>query len=296
MATLRRLTKEQFSALTTIDGNRIDRAVDDAMRRANGLLPDDLRRKMVQQQIVLGWQPCPNAAAQHVMPWLDAYNGATALYGIQGTVPDWAPQNPYRIKGSYNAAINESNGAADLRTLLVWTTALWFERPVIFDGLSLHMLVDAVAPYTNNLVYGAAPPTGKTAGAPLSDLFIEVSVDNPWQAEDAKQSAVEYKRYGFQVSAVPFSNQIAPPAGWVDMAPAHPSANVPEGIAVDDQGLNIPIPGKSRVRFSVAIPEYNSGVARQSGWSRDGIGGYTKDPWQTFNLSSVITVLESLVE
>lgn len=294
MATLRRLTRDQFSWRTTIDGNRIDRAMDEATRRANALQPEDMRRRMVQQQIVLGWQPCPLINQQPVFPWLDAYNGTTAIQGITGTVPDWAPTNPYRVKGGYNAAINETTGNVDDRTHYVWTTALWFERPVVLDGLSMHMLVDSA--YSNDLVYGATPPDGKVANEPLSDLLLDVSVDNPWLPESAAAAIVEYKRYGFKVSAFCFSDMIASPAGWVDMLPTHPSGNIPVGIAIDDQCLNIPIPGKSRVRFAVAIPQYNSGAARESGWSRDGIGGYTKDPWQTFNLSATLTVLESLVE
>lgn len=55
----REITDEQFSKETTIDGSRIDAALDDTVSRFNALEQKDLTRRLVPCHYVWGWQPEP---------------------------------------------------------------------------------------------------------------------------------------------------------------------------------------------------------------------------------------------
>jgi hypothetical protein len=51
------LTDEQFAEATTVDGSRIDKAMEDTIARFNDLQPSDLKTRFVPTEYVMGWMP-----------------------------------------------------------------------------------------------------------------------------------------------------------------------------------------------------------------------------------------------
>lgn len=275
---VRRMTRQQFSQGTTADGNRLDRAFADAVDRANAFDRRDLARGHVQTQMVLGWAPAITAK-QDKLPFMDGYNDSNSLVGA---APDGGYQNPYRVKGTVNTGIDPTDPAQDA---LVWTTSVYFRKPVTLDGLSLHLRVDSA--YLNDLIFsGGLPPDGKTAGAPLDDIVLSVAVDNPYAPEVAAHDAVEVHKLQWKVDGTPYST--LPIGVGTDGVIIHPGGRF-VGVAVDERALGIPIPRDSRVRLAICIPLYPAG--KTSGWTAG-----VRKAWNNQIYSSVLTMLEPIEE
>ena len=174
------LTKEQFSTGTTIDGNRIDNALDDVVERVNDIPYGDLRKRWVPITYVAGWTPQSPAAisdatpeptgggashpsdhggiyATHHWPWLrltNWYGEATSgTSGASTTDPVW-PSNYYRLKGAgipgvypyghaeLQAAPPYGYAATPINYQLAWTRSWFFENPTILDSINLILEVD----------------------------------------------------------------------------------------------------------------------------------------------------------
>ena len=56
----RHLTEEQFSEGTTIDGSRIDKAIDDIMDNHNNIQTGDMEARWMPNTITANWQPSNN--------------------------------------------------------------------------------------------------------------------------------------------------------------------------------------------------------------------------------------------
>jgi len=277
----RRLTLQQFSSGTTIDGNRLDRAFDDVVSRANAIRDLDMARRHMQSQIVLGWIPAVTNA-QDTLPFMLEQNYSSELVG---TPPTDGFQNEFRVKGTANSGLDTASGYG----ALVWTTSMYFTKPIILDGVSLHFRVDGQ--YTNTLTFsGGTPPAGKTADAPLDDIVISVAIDNPYAQELAQFDNLEIHKTQFKVDAVPYST-LAVPFGTFDGSPAHPFGAF-NGLAIDERHLAIPIPRNSRLRLAITIPKYPA--AKTSGWT-EGPSGVVF-PWQNQVISSALTLLEAIDE
>ena len=277
----RRITDVQFSAGTTADGSRIDRAMQEAIDRFNAVPPGDMGKRHTQHQLVMGWQPAVNTLQNNPLPYCPIYNSALTL--ATGTAaPDEGYQNPWRVKGAANPNIDPTN-ATIVDEQWLWTTAMVFSQPVILDGVSLFFLHDTS--YLNNFVFGNPPPTGKVNGEPVDDIFMEVSVDCPFLLENRTQNAVEFSKTRWRVDAEQFCSQ-ALPVGFVDMQPNHPTGG-PVGIAVNALELNIPLPAGARVRFSIVIPQYRTTM--KSSW-QSGL----RMPWGGHNTAATLTFLDSV--
>mgnify|MGYP003108992699 FL=1 len=178
----RTLTKEQFSTGTTIDGDRIDNALDDVVERVNSIPYGDLRKRWVPITFVAGWTPqspasithdpsppipvnSPVTAASskggavyptHHWPWLRVKNFssevATGTEG-SGAQDDRKPQNTFRLKGCGvdgihpfgKANIDSSNyNAASLPigSQFAWTRSWFMAEPRILDAIDLVLEVD----------------------------------------------------------------------------------------------------------------------------------------------------------
>jgi hypothetical protein len=121
----RLITDEQFSDGTTIDGNRLDNALDDVVTRANDIPYGDLRKRWVPMTYVAGWTPqspmtigtsngavaydagsatyANTVSTGHRWPWLPVPNNQeTTAKGSLGSADgdDVVFTNPYRLKGA----------------------------------------------------------------------------------------------------------------------------------------------------------------------------------------------------
>jgi hypothetical protein len=102
----RHLTDEQFSDSTTIDGNRLDNAMSDIVRRFNAVEKGDIANRFVQTQFVAGWSPQQASVSSHRWPWLDALNLSNGS-SVAGAEPD-SVNNRFRTKGYYTLGMDSS--------------------------------------------------------------------------------------------------------------------------------------------------------------------------------------------
>ena len=292
-SSIRRLTREQFADGTTIDGNRLEGALDDVVNRVNAVQIGDLKRRFFQTQYVGGYMPMPERGVggaltgapgvQDVFPWLPVYNGreTTTNAAAQDFItPAAGFSNRYRMKGTFNDDIEpERIDVAYVADQFVWSNSFLFFRPVIVIGVSVFVHVDEVE-YDNPLVYSSIvgePPPNKTIGGTLVDMAVELSVDNPVSKEARNLNDIEYHRINFRFDSRRFSNlggvNGTEPGSHTptDMSPAHPVNDgevlTPGGMWLDDQNLNIPIHEGARVRLNMLIPKYTVGATSwPAGW------------------------------
>ena len=236
----RTITKEHFSDGTTIDGNRIDTALDDVVDRVNEVPYGDLRKRWVPITYVAGWTPqAPDTietklttdsdggkvAATHHWPWMVVRNTGTdqvakSTTGATSTDDDLVT-NPYRIKGAQAPGVFPFGGATisastyDFSTdpiggQYAWTRSWFLEKPSILDAINLVFELDhASAPtgppndkvYTNSFLYGTTAPEGYAASSNDQGLAIIATVDNEFDREDQNLADIEVMRKTFSINS-----------------------------------------------------------------------------------------------
>ena len=176
----RTITKEQFSTGTTIDGNRLDNALDDVVDRVNDIPYGDLRKRWVPITYVAGWTPqspfclssgtpTPTAGAgseasqngcvygTHHWPWMPVRNriqSVAASTDGSSASDDDRIANGYRLKGASVPGISPFGKAeisatdytpADdypIGTQYAWTRSWFIVNPSILDAIDLVLEVD----------------------------------------------------------------------------------------------------------------------------------------------------------
>ncbi len=344
----RTITKEQFSEGTTIDGNRIDNAMDDVVERVNSVPYGDLRKRWVPITYVAGWTPQSPAtlemssgdtaesdkgeiAGTHHWPWMRVLNtNSEVVSGTLGALAtdDLRFSNPYRLKGAQAPGVFPYGRSVAAETSytpsldpvgeqFAWTRSWFIERPSILSAIDLILEVDHVsaprATYLNSFVYGDVPPTGYAADSNDRGLVITAAVDSEFAREDRNMADVEVLRRRFQinndkVSPLPLAKTSAgdsPLPAYDDFAPApgisHAAsiASTVQGVRISlghiakgEEGLNIPIHQRARLRVSVVIPSYTAAM-RPCGWNPAGNSGAY--PWFQQKMHMTVTMLEEVV-
>lgn len=177
----RKITDEQFSDKTTIDGNRLDEAIDDVTERINNVQKGDIKQRFIESQLVSSWMVCRGNGSvdgtgnttpgyqypfsgvlqnENFAPWLRIAN--TANDEVDGK----DVTNPYRVKGPFNPYF-AANGAVDNReelwdglqkdsTQYVWTQSHQQEgdKSSILNAVNFQMIFDGR--YTRNAWGGIA--------------------------------------------------------------------------------------------------------------------------------------------
>lgn len=298
--TIREITDEQFADGTTVDGRRIDSAMEDIVERANSVKKKDLKRRWFQTQYVGGWSApiIGTGTYQHHFPFLNMKNDSDSLF--PGTsFPDDKAYNEYRLKG-HSLFTKMLGGLPDNAKQYAVTNSFYFRKPVVITGCSLVLSSEPsaggfdVAP-VNDFQYGSSAsdlPSGYI-DKPLSDLYVGIVVDNPFLPEDRKLNSMVYHRFDFDVDAwLMRTPEVAGQPAFADMRPPFPGKKH-HAIYIDDQNLNIPLSRDSRARFAFGIPTYGSGNAAGA-WGQD-VGG-TYRPFVSQYYSWTLTVLEGIQE
>ena len=277
---IRVFTDQQFSDGTTIDGNRLERAMQELEDRLDTVPDGDLRNRWTQTQIVAGWAPTVLTGATSTVgtrPYLRIYNGLADEFSSTSTA---ASANRYRLKGTKVEHIDVaafSVSALNLDTQYSFTQSILFSRPAIIHAFDVLMMQDTTT--------SSPAPAYKFGGAAATPgIDIQISVDNPWAPEDRTQNDVELHVYNFDDTLQRFS--VAPTAATQDMTPAFSGGNN-DGVAITKSDLAIPIHQGARVRFSVTIPRYDSSTTTE-------YAKWTATPWSSFAPSFVLTLLEPL--
>ena len=233
----RTITKEHFSDGTTIDGNRLDTALDDVVERVNEIPYGDLRKRWVPITYVAGWTPqAPDTldhvdnplnsdkgeiGATHHWPWMVVRNTGTdqIVAGTTGSTDgdDVTITNPYRLKGAQAPGVRPYGGATvgvgsytytfgPIGYQYAWTRSWFLERPSILDAIDLVFELDnsgadaADKIYTNTFLYGTTPPEGYTASSDDHGLAVIATVDSPFDVEDKNMADIEVMRKTFRIN------------------------------------------------------------------------------------------------
>lgn len=275
---IRVFTDQQFSDGTTIDGNRLERAMQELEDRQDTVPDGDLRNRWTQTQIVAGWAPTVIAGSTATVgsrPYLRVYNGIADEFSSTSTA---ASMNKYRLKGTKVDHIDVSAfNVANDDTQYSFTQSILFSRPAIIHAFDVLMMQDTTT--------SSPAPAYKFGGAAATPgIDIQISVDNPWAPEDRTQNDVELHVYNFDDTLQRFS--LAAAAATQDMTPAFRGGNN-DGVAITKNDLAIPIHQGARVRFSVTIPRYHSSATTE-------YAKWAATPWTSFAPSFVLTLLEPL--
>ena len=284
----RHLTDEQFSDSTTIDGNRLDNAMSDIVRRFNAVEKGDIANRFVQTQFVAGWSPQTESVSKHRWPWLDALNLSNSA-SVAGSEPS-SVNNRFRTKGYYTLGMDSS---MDTGSTWSWSTSYYLHKPAILTDFVLTLQIDhpsaSTRGYTNTFKYGSTPPEGVAEHDGNKDFAVVISADSPFAPEDRTQNNVLLSRVGFD-TAREWVNGIAFNSTITDMSPTNPPWAVADtgglwGMCLPLRDINIPIPRDTRLRVDIVIPKY--AAATTGGWGRT-------SPWAQQRFDMTMTVLEEL--
>lgn len=262
---VRVITKRQFSDGTTIDGNRIEGALQDVERFVDEVPSQFVKNRYTQSQLVSGWSPATAAfgALNDSHPFMVSVNAG----------PD--VKNPTRLKGYFR----DDSTLADQ---YIWNQAFQPNRTVIIHAFDLIMAQD---PGTSGL--GGIFVMGSTAYpnyAPpnLTDIELHITIDAPFVPEDRSQNDMEIHKRSFTTDSWLVTPIIrATPSD--DMLPALNGGGL-SGFSININDLNIPIAPYSRVRYAVIIPKYAGGSPGETNWKAR--------PWANSVYSQVLTILE----
>lgn len=263
----RKITTEQFSDGSTIDGSRIARAVTDIVEYNNAVPIDAVAKPRAPQFMILGAYPQQVVAGAPITtssPWVN-YNLADAA------------GNPvFRAKGI--AASETSAGTYPTTDGGMWTVSTLFDRPVIIDSVAVH--IDSWEAWPIEL-------TGPGGGAldKASLLQILIDTDSLYAPEDRTVNSKElhYRQFDPTVWHAQDLNNAAAPT--VDMQPAPPTklkdgSAVEPSYVIERKNLNLPIHQFARVRFRLAFARKDtSAVAGTKSWESDN-GSNTMHPGQ----------------
>jgi hypothetical protein len=280
----------QFAEGTTIDGNRLDISMEDLVYSVNNIPGRWLRRRFVHSQFVQRLMPVPygQVLQQDRPPFLLARNLLSQSYGL--TTP-LEIQNEWRLKGSDVPGILASSYAENLDGVYAWTAAHRFYQPVIITGLSLKCWQPQVYAWKNDWEYHSDAPYNKNAGDSVDDLFLEISVDNPFNTEARRLNDIELHKIKFPVKTEFMAASLGNPVNDMFYPVLAPKTNQ---LWVHLDNLCIPLHIDTRARVSIAIPKYSLAEGDVSGWQTDGVD--TWYPWQSCSWALTLTVLEPLGE
>ena len=291
---LRHFTKQQFSDGTTIDGNRLEKALQDLEDWANGIEDTQFKNRWMQSRFVMKYLPptsdydttvAGNTVAGNYKhaPFLPVYNSST-------------DQNPFRVKGNrlfwkepyssptltYDPTVVPANPDDIYKDQSVWTSALAVgDDPLIIESVDL-VLLTYTSEYISDWRYDAGS-AGGASGTYSKDLQIQITADNPFLPNVQVKNTILFHKYFSTAEASKFTLQAVTPS--TDMNPPFSGVCVPvheNSLSLNLSDLNIPIPPFTRIRFSLILP-FESGHLP---WG--------DKPWQNSVPTMTLNVLERL--
>ena len=255
----RKITKHQFSDGTTVDGTRIDAALQDTTEYLNNVPAGDLATRYTQTQIVAGWTALQNASQKNQAPWLRYQNTTSDRNGSTGDIA-----HPFRIKGTHTIP-GAVWAAPNDETKWVWTTAIYFERSCVVDAIDMMW-----QKYTGSF------PAGTTNANPQLD-FIDptsgdyfnagaiqctVAIEDPNATEDPIRNSVVTQLRNVYLGAETLSTDAGLFAVSANqMLPLPPLAGMPSNHATvgtnqlwyQRRHMQVHVPANSRLSVSIVL-------------------------------------------
>ncbi len=267
----REVTKEQFADGTTIDGDRIDRAMQETVDRFNAVRKGDLANRFLKSTLAMGWQPRINASAGTDFPFLDCTNDSAASAPVRY-------ENESRVKGIQAPGLTP--GGASTSRYIGCTIPVRFPSPVIVDDVVMMLNVEHLSAagrvYTNGFTYGSSPPKGFTSTDSVEDLSLVLQVDSPLMPEDQRLADKVFAYHRVQLLRDKFwqVDPGTPPANDMTLADGTAFSTV-SGVYYRAKDLAIPLPAGARLRIHLVLPKYPAVTV--SGWGTDPITMQTYD-------------------
>jgi len=251
-----RIIREQFSEGTTVDGSRIQGALDTVEGRINAIPRGDILPRYAEQTIHLGFMPpsIGGGASDVIYPWGPLYNSTNWVVagGLDKVV------NPVRIKGCYNG--NIASPATDDQ--FVWSTGVHHVAPCIVNELHFNAVTDSV--FINALTSDA--------------MHLLISVNADAGGLDRHLNSFEAVKHLISDDAWRFRRTSAAPTD--DMVPAHTETLA--GNIISFKNLGVAIPSFARVLYQIVIP-------------KDVASSWTVLPYQTIVPGMTVHYLEETV-
>ena len=287
----RHVTQEQFADSTTVDGDRIDSAMESFERQTNKVPQGDIQTKWTPTMFVAGWTPQDSTqTAIHHWPWLPSIN--TSDWVMAGSTIPTHFNNFERVKGYEIPGVNPLAVNNFLASQYIWTTSFYVTRPSVVTNIDILLHTDSVArattwEFTNSFEYGSQPPQGYANTQASEDFYFSLHVDAPTSTENRMLNEIEILRSQFAVkeSTTSYSDW---GAGFADMTPSGYPGGPPHGVLCQTD-VDVPLHQNSRVRLSLAIPPAisSAGLAYSSSWG--------STPWFKQQFTAVLHMLEEVV-
>ena len=248
----RYITKKQFSDGTTIDGNRLESALQDLEELCNSAPYGAVRTRFTQSQLVYGWSPIIDAAAPQEHPFMEFTNSTADRLNL------------FRLKGI------PSPGP-------IWETSVQFDHPVILHSID-YLLIQGDGTDQEYMSPSRPSPPNYEPPEVSGDINVQVLVDAEYIATDRTQSDIEIHKHNFSSDAWRLTSAPLAGAPATQMTPTFPGGNA-SGWAITLNDLNIPIRSFAKVHIDLKIPAAGGAV-----WGTH--------PWRTFSPTLTATFLE----
>jgi len=243
---IRKITNQQFSEGTTVDGDRLDAALQNTENHINHIPSGDVGTRYTQTQVVAGWTALQTVANKNQAPWLRFQNTDSDRHGI-GTIA-----HPFRVKGTTTENIGAAWTAPGDPTIWIWTTSMYFESPCVVDAIDMMWQTYAASYNTNvnpQLSFVGAAPDFLTGG-----IQCTVSVADPQATEQPIRNSLVVQLRKVYMGAETVGTDPAVYAGGVDdMLPVSLTAQNPIDLWFQRKNMQVHIPANSRVSFVVAL-------------------------------------------
>ena len=244
---IRKITKQQFSEGTTVDGDRMDKALQDTESYINSIPPGDLGVRYTQTQVVAGWTALQTVTNENQAPWLRFHNTSGDRNGT-GTIA-----HPFRVKGTTTTGVGATAWAAlGDPTYWVWTTSMYFESPCVVDALDMTWQT-----YTSSYVTNVNPQLAFFNPA-TSDFYSEglqcsVVVDDPQATEDPIRNSLVVQLKDVYMGAETTGTDPGVYAIAADNMVPSGFQQIPTDLWFKRDNMQVHIPANSRVSFVVAL-------------------------------------------
>jgi len=278
---LRHFTSEQFAEGTTIDGDRLEKALQDLEDWSNNIEDSQFMNRWLQSQYVLKYLPQTTGAAGT----LDTKTGLTGNYRHAPFLPvyNWPDdENPFRFKGNklwwqtdgyvfptknFVSGVVPAVPDVIYNNQCAWTAGIAIgEDPVIIDAVDLVMLTYADTIGDNDYVTdwkydSASSAYNGSAPSYSNDIHLQITADNPFLPNLQVKNTVVFHKYQSIAEASLFALQAINFASITDMNPKLNSHSQgwmnpthEHSLSMNLHDLNIPIPPYTRLRFSLILP------------------------------------------
>tara|TARA_R110002020_G_scaffold264832_1_gene479586 strand:- start:15288 stop:16229 length:942 start_codon:yes stop_codon:yes gene_type:complete len=305
----RTITNEQFTDGTTIDGDRLQKALKDLESRFNDIPRGDIKTKWLPTQFISGWSPTPPQPSvfpfnDQSWPFLRSINQVNDIVTDAGDLSNITNKNRekgYRIPGIDPDIAEPDVGLSGDPQQYIWETTLFFSDPVVLVDWTVFLIIDSPQIldryYKNDWTWhGPDTPEGISVGDLTKDLVLNVSVDCELDREDRSLSDVEVKKSNFKVALKKFSQidwpnplLFTPPEMSVLYA-GGPLAGVALPLS-----LYVPIHQRSRVRLSIIFPKYPPTYVNTPPPFAGAPQAWTEYPWSSQVMNSCLTVMEPII-